>query len=34
YTRPRSLEEMVDYTVGRTLSLFGLEVDLPQWGDP
>lgn len=34
YTRPRSLEEMVDYTVGRTLSLFGLEVDLPQWGVP
>ncbi len=35
YARPRTLEEMVDHTVGRVLDLFGLANDLaPRWRDP
>ncbi len=36
YTRPTSLEEMVDHTVGRVLDLFDLGVNLDvvrRWGD-
>lgn len=34
YLRPRSLDEVVEHTVGRALELFGIEVpDLPRWGD-
>ncbi len=34
YARPRSLEEMVDHTVGRVLDHFGIEVDLVRrWGE-
>ncbi|KAF0138582.1 MAG: 3-octaprenyl-4-hydroxybenzoate carboxy-lyase UbiX [Rhodospirillaceae bacterium] len=33
YIRPCSLEEMVDYTVGRTLDLFGLDGGGPRWGE-
>jgi len=36
YTRPGSLEEMVDHTVGRVLDLFDLDVDLGivrRWGE-
>jgi 4-hydroxy-3-polyprenylbenzoate decarboxylase len=32
YTRPSSVEEVVDFIVGRALDLFGIEVeDLPRW---
>ncbi len=31
YTRPQSIEAMVDHTVGRALDLFGLNVDIPRW---
>lgn len=35
YHHPRTLEEMVDHTLGRVLDLFGLEVEsLPRWGEP
>ncbi|WP_051450463.1 UbiX family flavin prenyltransferase [Actinospica robiniae] len=34
YLRPRSLDEVVEHTVGRALELFGIEVpDLPRWGE-
>lgn len=33
YSRPRSLDEMVDQTVGRILDLFGLDTGLPRWGE-
>ena len=33
YTRPRTIDEMVDQTVGRVLDLFGLEMPgLKRWG--
>ena len=35
YARPRSLDEMIDHTVGRTLDLFGLDVGgVKRWGEP
>ena len=35
YTRPTSLEEMIDHTVGRVLDLFGLAAGLvSRWGEP
>ncbi len=34
YTRPQSLDEMVDHTVGRVLDQLGLDVGLgPRWGE-
>jgi len=34
YLRPRTVDELVDHTVGRALELFGIEVpDLPRWGE-
>lgn len=33
YIRPQSLEEVVDYTVGRVLDLFGCDSGLPRWGE-
>ena len=34
YARPRSLDEMVDHTVGRALDQFGIELNLVRrWGD-
>jgi 4-hydroxy-3-polyprenylbenzoate decarboxylase len=33
YTRPQSLEEMVEQSVGRALELFGLETDIKRWGE-
>lgn len=34
YARPRSLDEMVDHTVGRALDHFGVELNLVRrWGD-
>ncbi len=34
YTRPSSLEDMVDHTVGRVLDLFGIDTDVTQrWGE-
>jgi 4-hydroxy-3-polyprenylbenzoate decarboxylase len=32
YTRPASVDAIVDHTVGRALDLFGFEVDIPRWG--
>ncbi|RLA82947.1 MAG: 3-octaprenyl-4-hydroxybenzoate carboxy-lyase, partial [Deltaproteobacteria bacterium] len=33
YHRPRSVEEIVDQTVGKVLDLFGIETDLfRRWG--
>ncbi len=35
YARPRSIEEMIDHTVGRVLDHFDIEVDLVRrWGEP
>lgn len=35
YTRPRTLEDMVDQTVGRALDLLDIETDLvARWGEP
>ncbi len=35
YTRPQSIEELVDQSVGRVLDLFGLETGrLRRWGEP
>jgi 4-hydroxy-3-polyprenylbenzoate decarboxylase len=31
YTRPASVEAIVDHTVGRALDLFGLDVAIPRW---
>lgn len=33
YTRPQSLDEMVEQTVGRALDLFGLDVGVKRWGE-
>jgi flavin prenyltransferase len=32
--RPRTVEELIDHTVGRVLDLFGIDVGMPRWGDP
>ncbi len=32
YTRPQSLQEMVDQSVGRALDLFGIDTDIKRWG--
>jgi len=32
YTRPQSLQDMVDQSVGRALDLFGLEAPVQRWG--
>ncbi|HEX6441772.1 MAG TPA: UbiX family flavin prenyltransferase [Stellaceae bacterium] len=35
YAKPRSLEEMIDQTLGRALDLFGLDVGtVRRWGEP
>ena len=35
YAKPRSLEEMIDQTLGRALDLFGLEAGtVRRWGEP
>ena len=35
YAKPRSLDEMVDQTLGRVLDLFGLDVGtVRRWGEP
>lgn len=35
YTRPQSLDDIVDHTVGRVLDLFDLDADLvSRWGEP
>lgn len=35
YIRPRSIEDIVDHSVGRVLDLFGIENDLVRrWGEP
>jgi 4-hydroxy-3-polyprenylbenzoate decarboxylase len=32
YTRPKSLEEVVDHSVGRVLDLFGIDTGVKRWG--
>lgn len=35
YAKPRSLEEMIDHTLGRALDLFGLDAGtVRRWGEP
>ena len=35
YAKPRTLEEMIDQTLGRVLDLFGFETDVvKRWGEP
>ncbi len=34
YLRPRTVEELIDHTVGRVLDLFGIDVGIPRWGEP
>lgn len=35
YARPRSLDDMIDHTVGRALDLFGIETGaVRRWGEP
>ena len=35
YAKPRSLEEMIDHTLGRALDLFGLDTGtVRRWGEP
>ena len=33
YTRPQTIEDMVQQTVGRALDLFGLDSDIVRWGE-
>lgn len=33
YTRPQSLDEVVTQSVGRALDLFGMDCDIPRWGE-
>jgi len=34
YLRPRTVDDIVEHTVGRALDLFGIDVpDLPRWGE-
>jgi flavin prenyltransferase len=33
YTRPQSLDEMVEQNIGRVLDLFGLEAPFKKWGE-
>ena len=34
YALPKTIDEMVDHTVGRVLDLFGIDVGMPRWGGP
>jgi 4-hydroxy-3-polyprenylbenzoate decarboxylase len=35
YTRPRTLDEMIDHTVGRLLDLFGIDLGtVHRWKEP
>ena len=35
YAKPRTLDEMIDQTLGRVLDLFGLEIpEVKRWGEP
>jgi len=33
YIKPRSVDELIDYTVGRILDQIGIESDIKRWGD-
>jgi flavin prenyltransferase len=33
YLRPRTVEELIDHTVGRVLDLFEIDVGMPRWGE-
>lgn len=32
YTRPESVDAIVNHTIGRALDLFDLDIDIPRWG--
>ncbi len=35
YTRPKTIEDLIDHTLGRALDSFGLEMpDVARWGEP
>jgi flavin prenyltransferase len=34
YTKPTSLQAMVEQTIGRALDLFGLDTGITRWGEP
>jgi 4-hydroxy-3-polyprenylbenzoate decarboxylase len=35
YARPRSVEDIVDHSIGRVLDLFGLDTGtVKRWGEP
>jgi 4-hydroxy-3-polyprenylbenzoate decarboxylase len=33
YLRPRTVDELIDHTVGRVLDLFEIDVGMPRWGE-
>ena len=33
YTRPQSLDDVIDQSVARALDLFGIETDMKRWGE-
>jgi 4-hydroxy-3-polyprenylbenzoate decarboxylase len=33
YTKPKSVDELINYTVGRILDQIGIESDIKRWGD-
>ncbi|MFX1460737.1 MAG: UbiX family flavin prenyltransferase, partial [Promethearchaeota archaeon] len=33
YIKPKSVDELIDYTVGRILDQVGIESDIKRWGD-
>ena len=33
YIKPKSVDELIDYTVGRILDQIGIESDIKRWGD-
>jgi len=34
YIRPKSVEELINFTVGRILDQFGIDTNIKRWGDP
>ena len=34
YIRPKSVEELITFTVGRILDQIGIESNIKRWGDP
>ncbi len=34
YTRPNTIDDIVRQTIGRVLDQFGIDTDIPRWGEP